>query len=99
MDLPGYGYAKTDRQLQADWQAHVEAYLAQRQALVGIVLVMDVRHPFQTFDRQLLRWAGQAALPVLVLLNKVDKLLTQLEVMRQAGSGNGGLPHGYPGAI
>lgn len=86
VDLPGYGYAKTDRQLQADWQAHVEAYLAQRQALVGIVLVMDVRHPFQTFDRQLLRWAGQAALPVLVLLNKADKLghEAQLEVMRQA---------------
>ena len=86
VDLPGYGYAKTDRQLQADWQAHVEAYLAQRQALVGVVLVMDIRHPFQTFDRQLLRWAGQAALPVLVLLNKADKLghEAQLEVARAA---------------
>jgi GTP-binding protein len=98
VDLPGYGYAKTDRQLQADWQAHVEAYLAQRQALVGVVLVMDIRHPFQAFDRQLLRWAGQAALPVLVLLNKADKLghEAQLEVARAAEAETAAYPTVIP---
>ena len=74
VDLPGYGYAEAGRAVREDWQDHVEGYLAARQVLVGLVLVMDVRHAFQPFDRQLLAWARASALPVLVLLNKADKL-------------------------
>jgi GTP-binding protein len=63
-----------------------------------VVLVMDIRHPFQAFDRQLLRWAGQAALPVLVLLNKADKLghEAQLEVARAAEAETAAYPTVIP---
>jgi GTP-binding protein len=74
VDLPGYGYARADLETRDAWQVHVEAYLSARQALVGVVLVMDVRHPFQPFDEQLIAWAGSSAIPLLVLLNKADKL-------------------------
>ena len=74
VDLPGYGYAKTDRGTRDAWQSEVEGYLSSRSALVGVVLVMDIRHPFQHFDEQMIAWARASGMPLLVLLNKADKL-------------------------
>jgi len=74
MDLPGYGYAKVPEAERLKWGQLVEAYLSTRQSLVGLVLVMDVRHPLMDFDRQLLSFAGPLQLPVHVLLSKADKL-------------------------
>jgi GTP-binding protein len=74
VDLPGYGYAKAGKSQQNQWQRNVEDYLARRDSLIGMVLVMDIRHPLQPFDRQLIEWARQADLRLHVLLNKADKL-------------------------
>jgi len=74
VDLPGYGYAKVNAQTQAQWQALMEGFLGQRQALQGIVLVMDIRHPLTEYDWQMLEWCGYHNMPVLVLLTKADKL-------------------------
>ena len=45
-----------------------------RQSLAGLILLMDIRHPLQEFDLQMLNWAAQAGLPVHILLTKSDKL-------------------------
>ncbi len=74
VDLPGYGYAKAARSAQHEWQATVNDYLSNREALRAVVLVSDVRHPGQRFDMELLAWADASELPLLVLLNKADKL-------------------------
>ena len=39
-----------------------------------MLLVMDIRHPFQPFDEQLIEWARQSQLALHILLNKADKL-------------------------
>lgn len=74
VDLPGYGYAKAAKTLQREWQHHLEDYLAARRNLVAVVLVMDIRHPFEPFDTQMVAWARAAQMPMRVLLNKADKL-------------------------
>jgi GTP-binding protein len=74
VDLPGYGYAKARREDQARWQAAVNRFLSQRSSLTAVVLVMDIRHPLQPFDTELIGWAAASNLPLLVLLNKADKL-------------------------
>ncbi|HCD27268.1 MAG TPA: YihA family ribosome biogenesis GTP-binding protein [Gammaproteobacteria bacterium] len=74
VDLPGYGYAKAGKAAQAAWQKSVNHYLSYRDCLAGIVLVMDIRHPNQEFDRELIEWGAASELPVHVLLNKADKL-------------------------
>jgi GTP-binding protein len=74
VDLPGYGYAKVPQDLQAHWQAFIEDYFHRRQALRGLVVVMDVRHPLKDYDRQMLDYAQQRGLPAHVLLTKADKL-------------------------
>ena len=74
VDLPGYGYAKVNAQTQQQWQNLMESFLGQRQALRGIVLVMDIRHPLTDYDRQMLDWCHHHRMPVLILLTKADKL-------------------------
>ena len=74
VDLPGYGYAKVPFDLQAHWQAFIDRYFRTREALKGLVVVMDIRHPLKDYDRQMLAYAVQRGLPAHALLTKADKL-------------------------
>ena len=74
VDLPGYGYAKVPVAMKAQWDRHMAEYLQARKSLGGLILLMDIRHPLQDYDRQMLNWAAQAGLPVHTLLTKSDKL-------------------------
>jgi len=74
VDLPGYGFAKVPLAIKQEWTRQLENYLRKRECLRGMVLLMDVRHPMQPFDRQMLDWARASAMPVHILLTKADKL-------------------------
>ncbi len=74
VDLPGYGYAKVPKDLQAHWQAFLADYFRSREALKGLVVVMDIRHPLKDYDRQILGYAIENGLPVHAVLTKADKL-------------------------
>ncbi|MHC9084195.1 ribosome biogenesis GTP-binding protein YihA/YsxC [Luteimonas sp. RIT-PG2_3] len=74
VDLPGYGYAKVPRDLKAHWQAFLNDYFTTREALRGLIVVMDIRHPLKDYDRNMLAYAVQRQIPAHVLLTKADKL-------------------------
>tara|TARA_R110000868_G_scaffold158036_1_gene385737 strand:- start:3088 stop:3714 length:627 start_codon:yes stop_codon:yes gene_type:complete len=81
VDLPGYGYARVSKTMQADWQKTLGGYLEKRECLKGVVLIMDLRHPFQkardqdvSFDGMMVDWSRDSGLPLHILLNKCDKL-------------------------
>ena len=74
VDLPGYGFARAPEHERRRWAQTVERYLAERRSLRGVVLVMDVRHPFTDFDLQFLDWCDALQRPVHILLTKADKL-------------------------
>ncbi len=74
VDLPGYGYAKVSEKIKRQWQHTLELYLRERQCLRGLVLMMDVRHPFTDFDTQMLEWCKYTEMPVHILVTKADKL-------------------------
>ena len=74
VDLPGYGYAKVPHELKDHWQAFLDRYFRTRNALKGLVVVMDIRHPLKDYDRQMLAYAVQRGLPAHALLTKADKL-------------------------
>jgi GTP-binding protein len=74
VDLPGYGFAKAPLAQQNNWQRLIGGYLMQRPQIAGLVLIMDIRHPFTDLDQQMLDWYRTAHRPVLVLLSKSDKL-------------------------
>ncbi|MFW5443129.1 MAG: ribosome biogenesis GTP-binding protein YihA/YsxC [Methylococcaceae bacterium] len=74
VDLPGYGYAKVPLAVKKKWHKMMESYLQKRDALCGIVLVMDVRHPLTDYDMQMIEWCEHTQLPLHILLTKADKL-------------------------
>ncbi|MFT4463748.1 MAG: ribosome biogenesis GTP-binding protein YihA/YsxC [Sodalis sp. (in: enterobacteria)] len=89
VDLPGYGYAKVPEELKRKWQRALSEYLQKRDSLKGLVVLMDIRHPMKDLDQQMVQWAVDVNIPVLVLLTKADKLASgarkaQLNQVREA---------------
>lgn len=74
IDLPGYGFAKVPLEVKKKWQKSLSEYLQKRSSLKGLVVLMDIRHPFRDLDNDLIQWAVECHLPVLALLTKADKL-------------------------
>jgi GTP-binding protein len=74
VDLPGYGYAAVPEKIRRQWQGLIEDYLTMRPNLVGLVLMMDTRHPMTPLDRQMIGWFAPSGRPIHVLLTKSDKL-------------------------
>ena len=74
VDLPGYGFAKVPIVVKRNWNRNLAGYLQERQSLVGVVILMDIRHPLQKYDWQLIRWASESKMPIHLLLTKSDKL-------------------------
>ena len=78
-DLPGYGYAAVPLALKRHWQDFLGRYVATRQALIGLVLIVDARHGLAVSDRDLLAGFLPSARPVLVLATKMDKLASSAQ--------------------
>jgi GTP-binding protein len=74
VDLPGYGYAAVPEKIRSQWQGLIEDYLKTRANLIGIVLMMDVRHPLTPLDWQMIEWFAPTGRPIHILLTKSDKL-------------------------
>lgn len=74
VDLPGYGYARVPDAVRREWRGMLEGYLTRRPSLVGLVLIMDARHPLTQLDRQMIEWFAPTGRPMHVLLTKADKL-------------------------
>ncbi len=74
VDLPGYGYAKVPPAIKEHWEKLLTDYIAKRQSLKGIILLMDIRHPLMPLDWQMIEWALSFQLPIHILLTKADKL-------------------------
>lgn len=89
VDLPGYGFAKVPKATKQAWDRNLASYLQERQSLQGLVMLMDIRHPLQQYDWQMIRWASESEMPVHLLLTKADKLKrgpaknTLLQVQRE----------------
>ncbi|NHR04601.1 YihA family ribosome biogenesis GTP-binding protein [Chromobacterium haemolyticum] len=77
VDLPGYGYAEVPEAVRAHWVELLGRYLQSRQSLIGLLLIMDARHPLKELDRKMLEFFRVSRRPVHILLSKADKLSRQ----------------------
>ena len=77
MDLPGYGFAKAAEQTRKTWSDLIGGYLAQRDTLTGIVIVMDARRPFMPTDEWVIDFLNTRPVRLHFLLNKCDQLNNQ----------------------
>lgn len=77
VDLPGYGYAKVPRAEQARWDELIGTYISNRNSLILLIIIVDIRRGLTTLDQQMLAWIAPTNKPVHVLLTKADKLTRQ----------------------
>ncbi|MDR0246885.1 MAG: ribosome biogenesis GTP-binding protein YihA/YsxC [Burkholderiales bacterium] len=77
VDLPGYGYAAVERRTKNVWQNFLWRYVMERQTLVALVLVADIRRGITDLDRPVLEVFLRSSRPVLLLATKSDKLNVQ----------------------
>lgn len=74
IDVPGFGYAKVSMATKDSWRKLINDYLLHRSCLQGVVVVMDIRHPCNPMEMNLLTWLNKAELNTHVILTKADKL-------------------------
>lgn len=74
VDLPGYGYAKVPKSVKDEWQEQISIYLETRQTLRCVVVIIDLRHPLKSQDRELVDWLASKNIPYLPVYTKQDKL-------------------------
>lgn len=74
VDLPGYGYAQVPEAVRQHWVNLLGNYLQTRSQLIGLILIMDIRHPLKELDKRMLDFFAVTKQPVHILLSKADKL-------------------------
>ncbi|MCP9758337.1 YihA family ribosome biogenesis GTP-binding protein [Aquitalea sp. S1-19] len=77
VDLPGYGFAQVPEAVRAHWVQLLGRYLQTRESLVGLIQIMDIRHPLKELDWKMLHFFIETNRPVHIMLSKADKLSRQ----------------------
>lgn len=77
VDLPGYGYAKQSKKVRAKLEQMISSYILQREQLINVFVLIDIRHDPQTIDIEFINWLGQSSIPFSIVFTKADKLGTQ----------------------
>lgn len=74
VDLPGYGYAKAPKSEIQKWSTMIEEYLNKRKTLLGIILLIDIRHEPGKNDIMMYQWLKHYGYDIVVAATKADKL-------------------------
>lgn len=73
-DLPGYGYAEVSMAERESWRKMLEKYFYQREQLRSIIVLVDIRHPADEKDVQLLELLRLRKFDHCVVATKADKI-------------------------
>lgn len=74
VDLPGYGYAKRSKSVQQQLDQMIRSYILQRQQLVNVFVLIDIRHDPLAVDLDFINWLGLSSIPFSIIFTKADKL-------------------------
>ena len=74
VDLPGYGFAKRSKKEIARLDQMIRGYILQREQLVNVFVLVDVRLEPQAIDLEFINWLGESSVPFAIVFTKADKL-------------------------
>ena len=89
VDLPGYGYARANEAVKAQWGKMVENYLHRSKQLRIVFLLIDIRHEPSENDRIMYDWICRNGYRPVIIATKLDKIKRsqvqkQLKLIRTA---------------
>lgn len=74
VDLPGYGFAKRSKKEIAKLEQMISGYILQREQLVNVFVLVDIRLEPQKIDLEFMEWLGTSSVPFSIVFTKADKL-------------------------
>ena len=74
VDVPGYGYAITDKKTQLKFGKMIEEYVATRKELKEVFMLVDYRHKPTEDDVLMYKYLKYYNLKVTVVATKMDKI-------------------------
>ncbi len=74
VDVPGYGYAQTDKRTQEKFGKMIEEYLEKRENLTRVFMLVDFRHKPSEDDVLMYNFLKYYHIPVTVVATKYDKV-------------------------
>jgi len=74
VDLPGYGFSKTNKNMKEDWEKNISYYLQNRSNLFQIFILVDLRLEPQNNDLQFIEWVLKNEFAFSIIFTKADKL-------------------------
>ena len=74
VDLPGYGYAKRSKTEVAKLDQMIRGYILEREQLVNVFVLVDIRLEPQKIDLEFINWLGLSSIPFSIIFTKADKL-------------------------
>lgn len=72
--MPGYGYARANEQVKAQWGKMIERYLHGSRQLKAVFLLVDIRHDPSANDREMYRWMLHYGYHPIIIATKLDKI-------------------------
>ena len=84
VDLPGYGFAKTNRNNKEQWSGFISKYLSGSENLGLVCQLIDIRHKPLESDLECYQWLKECGLRVQVVLTKSDKLSKNAAMSQKA---------------
>jgi GTP-binding protein len=95
-DLPGYGFARVPPAMQKKWRKMLEEYFIQRDPLIAIVFIVDIRRKPTELDLTLKEWLEELDRNYILVITKADKLSTserakQTKIIKAAFMGKNAL--------
>ena len=74
VDLPGYGFAKRSKKEIVRLEQMIQGYILQREQLVNVFVLIDIRLEAQKIDLEFIQWLGESSIPFAIVFTKADKL-------------------------
>ena len=78
VDLPGYGYANTSKQIIKEIKLIHESYFKTRKQLLFTLLLIDIRHDLQKIDLEFMKYLNSMMCPFVIVFTKSDKIKLDL---------------------
>lgn len=74
VDLPGYGYARANEEVKAQWGKMIEKYLHTSKMLKVVFLLIDIRHEPSANDKHMYQWILDRGYEPVIIATKLDKI-------------------------
>lgn len=74
VDLPGYGFARRNKEGRAEISRIIKSYILNRKQMTNLFLLIDSRHSPQKIDLEFMEWLGENEVPFSIVFTKLDKL-------------------------